>query len=69
MQNQFIPELEPYYNLRDELTVVNNLILKGSKIVKLGTPIKEMKQILHTGHLGIERAKLNARSTVNWAQH
>ena len=25
-----------------------------------------MKQILHTGHLGIERTKSNARSTMYW---
>ena len=45
---------------------VNNLILKNSRIVILSTLIKEMKQILHTGHLGIERAKSNARSTIYW---
>ena len=27
---------------------------------------KEMKQILHTFHLGIERTKLNVRSTMYW---
>ena len=45
---------------------VNNLILKNSRIVILSTLIKEMKQILHTGHLGIEGAKSNARSTIYW---
>ena len=42
-RNQINPELKPYYNFRDELTVVNNLILKGSKIVIPSTLIKEMK--------------------------
>ena len=32
-QNQLNRELKPYDNLRVELTEVNNLILKGSKIV------------------------------------
>ena len=65
-RNPLIPELKSYYNLRNELTVVNNLILKGNKIVIPSTLIKEMKQILHTGHLGIERTKSNARSTMYW---
>ena len=65
-RNHLSPELKPYYNLRDELTVVNNLILKGNKIVISSTLIKEMKQILHTGHLGIEMTKSNARSTMYW---
>ena len=30
------------------------------------TLMKEMKQILYTGHLGIERTKSNARSTMQW---
>ena len=58
-RNRLSPELKPYYNLRDELTVVNNLILKGNEIVIPSTLIKEMKQILHTGHLDIERTKSN----------
>ena len=48
-RNHLNPELKPYYNLRDEVTVVNNLILKGNKIVIPSTLIKDKKQILHTG--------------------
>ena len=33
LQKQLNSELKPWYSLRDDLTVVNNLILKGSKIV------------------------------------
>ena len=65
-RNHLSPELKPYYSLRDELTVVNNLILKSNKIVIPSSLINEMKQILHTGHLGIERTKSNARSTMYW---
>ena len=31
-QNQLNPELKPFCNLRDELTIVNNLMFKDSKI-------------------------------------
>ena len=65
LRNQFNSELKPSYNLRDQLSVVNNLIFKGSKIVIFNTFIKEMKQILHTGHLRIKRTKSNTRLTMN----
>ena len=58
-RNQLNPESKPsYYNLKDELTVVNNLIFKGSKIV--------LSTILVYLYTGIERIKSNARSTMYW---
>ena len=65
-RNHLTSEIKPYYNLKDELNVVKNLILKVNKIVIPSTLIKQMKQILHTGHLGIERTNSNARSTMYW---
>ena len=41
-QNHLNSELKPYSNFRDELTIVNNLIFKGTKIVIPSTCIKEM---------------------------
>ena len=43
LQNQLNPELKLSYNLTDEVTAVNDLILKDSKIVTTSTLIKEMK--------------------------
>ena len=65
-RNQLNPELKLNYNLRDEVAAVNDLFLKGSKIATPSTLIKEMKHILHTGHLCIDRTKSNARSTMYW---
>ena len=55
-----------YNNGRDELAVVNNLNLKGIKIAIPSTLIKEMKQVLYTGHPGIKRTKSIAISTMYW---
>ena len=52
---------------RDELIIVNNIVLKGSKIVLLSTLMKEMKQILHTGHLGIDKIECHINS--KWTQY
>ena len=67
LQNQSNPELKPYYSFRDELIRVNNIVLKGSKIVLPSTLMKEMKQILHTGHLGIDKIECHINS--KWTQY
>ena len=59
-------DAKPYFNIREDLNVVNDLLLKGSRIVIPKSLIQEMKTALHTGHLGIERTKSNARETLYW---
>ena len=66
-QNQLNPELKPYYSLRDEFIIVNDIVFKGSKIVLPSTLIKEMKQILHTGHLAINKIQCHINSV--WTQY
>ena len=66
-QNQSNPELKPNYSLRDELIILNNIVHKGSKIVLPSTLIKDVKQILHTGHLGID--KIECRINCLWTQY
>ena len=59
-------ELHAYWNIRDELSVQQGLILKGSKIV---IPTKMRKEILikiHAGHQGREKCKQRARQVVFW---
>lgn len=63
---KIIPGLNPYFNLKDELTVLRDLILKGSKIVISSTLTHKMKQILHGGHLVIKRVKLNNKLIMHW---
>ena len=40
--------------------------MKGSRLVVPSSLRNEMKKILHTGHLGIERTNSNARSALYW---
>lgn len=44
----------PYYSLRDELTVQDGLIFKGERLVIPATLRKEMKNKIHSSHMGIE---------------
>ena len=45
-QNQLNPELKAFCNLRDELTIVNNLMFNNGKIAIPSTLTREMNQIL-----------------------
>ena len=59
-------EVLPYWNYRDELSVVDGFIMKGTRIV---IPAKLRTDILakiHAGHLGIEKCRKRAREVVFW---
>ena len=63
---QVPPELQPYWTFREELTIEDGLILKGTRIV---IPNKQQQAILkqlHEGHLGLNKCKLRAKETVYW---
>ena len=53
-----------YLTVKDSLTLSKGLILKDLRVVVPLTLRFEILNILHQGHIGIERAQLHARSTV-----
>ena len=60
----------PYYSLRDELAVQDGLILKGERVVISATLRKQMKNKVHSSHMGIESClrRSRARSTSSGAR-
>ena len=58
--------VQPYWNYRDEMTVQNGLILKGTRIVIPKKMKLNILERLHIGHLGQEKCKRRARVTVFW---
>jgi transposase InsO family protein len=56
----------PYWNIRDELSVIDGIILKGDRIVVPLAMRKEMLQRIHHGHMGIEKSKRRARDALYW---
>jgi len=60
------PRLLPYWEARGELTLHNNLLLCGGRIVVPESMREQTLRKLHTGHQGIERCRLRARSSVWW---
>jgi len=61
-------ELRIFWPFRDELTIVNNLIFKGDKLLVPVTLRQEMLQRLHVSHLGREKTKIKARELIFWPQ-
>ena len=63
---QVPPELQPFWTFREELTVEGGLILKGTRIVIPTKQCKAFLELLHKGHLGLNKCKLRAKETVYW---
>ena len=63
---QVPPELQPYWTFREELTIEDGLILKGTRIVIPNKQCQAILKQLHKGHLGLNKCKLRAKETVYW---
>ena len=59
-------KIQLYWTFREELTVEDGIVLKGTYI---GIPHKKhqaMLNLIHEGHLGLNKCKLRAKDTVYW---
>ena len=62
-----VPEAAlPYFNIRDELSIQDGLVFRGERIIIPQTLRKEMKETLHTSHVGIEGTLRRARESIYW---
>ena len=58
--------LRDFWNYRDELSILDGLILKGTRIIIPKSCQDELLMKLHEGHFGVDRTKLRARDSVYW---
>jgi hypothetical protein len=56
----------PYWTFRDEMTMMNDLILKGNRIVIPKGLRGEMLKKIHHGHMGTEKSRRRARQILYW---
>ena len=63
---QVPPVLQPFWTFREELTVEDGLILKGTRIVIQTKQHEAILKLIHGGHLGLNKCKLRAKETVYW---
>ncbi|XP_061887621.1 uncharacterized protein K02A2.6-like isoform X2 [Entelurus aequoreus] len=59
-------KIQDYWNCRAELTVVDDIVLKGSKFVIPYSLRKQMLEKIHEGHLGEVKCKRRAREVMFW---
>ena len=59
-------ELQPYWTVREELTIEDGLILKGTRIVIPNKECEAILNLIHEGYLGLNKCKLCAKETVYW---
>ena len=63
---QVPPVLHHFWTFREELTIEDGLILKGTRIIILNNQCKVILKLIHEGHLGLNKCKLRAKETVHW---
>ena len=57
-------EVKVFWSYREELSLINGIVFKGKRIVVPESVRKNILQQLHQSHMGAERTKLKARSTI-----
>ena len=60
------PNITEFWNFRDELSVIDGIILKGHRILVPKALRAEMLDKIHSSHLGIEKTKQRAREILFW---
>ena len=68
-RSSLAPNLQPYWNYRDELTIEDGILMKGQKII-IPTSLKQQYiDKIHTGHTGIGSCLKKAREFVFWVNY
>ncbi|XP_014249829.1 uncharacterized protein K02A2.6-like [Cimex lectularius] len=60
------PHLRPYFPVKDEISTVNGLLVRGERLI---VPIQLRQNILqriHAGHFGVSKCRLRAQGCVWW---
>ena len=62
-----VPELaQPYFSIRDELVLQEELVLKGDRLVVPAAIRPEMMAMIHSTHIGVEGCLRRARESLFW---
>ena len=59
-------ELQAYWTFWEELTIEDGLVLKGTRIVIPKNKHNQILKMIHEGHLGLGKCKLQVKDTVYW---
>ncbi|KXJ12138.1 Uncharacterized protein K02A2.6 [Exaiptasia diaphana] len=59
-------DLKDYWNYREDLSVENGLVLKGHRLIIPEKLRATMLQLVHQGHMGVEKCLLRAKDCMFW---
>ena len=59
-------EVRQYFDSRDQQSVLDSIVYKGSRIVIPPSLRKAMLNLIHKSHLGIVKSKSRAREVMYW---
>ena len=59
-------EIQPYWTFREQLTIEDGTVLKGTCIVIPHKMHQATLNLIHEGHFGLNKCKLRAKDTVCW---
>ena len=65
-RNDVRDDCKPFFNDRDEMTVMNGILFKGQRIIIPREMRPEMMKKLHESHMGIVKTKQRARDIMYW---
>ena len=68
MRDDCPKNLRKFWTYRDELNILNGLVLKGVRIVIPEQCRVKVLEKLHEGHFGIDHTKLRGRDTMYWPE-
>ena len=59
-------EIRHYWSMKDELSIENDILLKGERVIIPDSMKAYILDNIHTGHLGIQKCQLRAKTCVYW---
>ena len=59
-------DLRPYWSYRDDLAVIDGVVMKGRCIIIPAVLKQQVLDQLHLNHIGIEKTKVLAHESVYW---
>ncbi|KAL3887489.1 hypothetical protein ACJMK2_027430 [Sinanodonta woodiana] len=65
-KNDLKPEVRPYFSIRDTLSFYDGIILKGEAVLIPKAWRGQIKEHLHSAHIGFDSMVRRARGTVFW---
>ena len=65
-KNRVPGHLRQYYNVKDELTIRDGLVLKGERLCVPEAAKQKLKERLHSSHIGLQGCLRRAREAIFW---